>query len=86
MAGIRWKILPDYTDDASWGPRMTGQEYIPWYAWFPGHQYSFKTAPLVGQPDNSRDFWNTGVTSTTNAAFLRMARDILPAYLFQINI
>ena len=63
------KYFPDYTDDASWGPRMTGQEYIPWYAWFPGHQYSFKTAPLVAQPDNARDFWNTGVTSTTNAAF-----------------
>ena len=57
------KYFPDYTDDASWGPRMTGQEYIPWYAWFPGTQYSFKTAPLVAQPDNARDFWNTGVTS-----------------------
>jgi outer membrane receptor protein involved in Fe transport len=63
------KYFPDYTDDASWGPRMTGQEYIPWYAWFPGTQYSFKTAPLVAQPDNARDFWETGVTSTTNAAF-----------------
>ena len=33
-----WKALdgkyyPDYSDDASWGPRMVGQEYIPWYAW-----------------------------------------------------
>lgn len=63
------KYFHDYTDDASWGPRMTGQEYIPWYAWVPGHQYSFKTAPLVGQPDNAKDFWNTGVTTTTNAAF-----------------
>ena len=63
------KYFPDYTDDASWGPRMTGQEYIPWYAWFPGTKYSFKTAPLVGQPNNARDFWETGVTSTTNAAF-----------------
>jgi len=63
------KYFPDYTDDASWGPRMAGQEYIPWYAWFPGTQYSFKTAPLVAQPNNARDFWNTGVTSTTNAAF-----------------
>ena len=63
------KYFHDYTDDASWGPRMTGQEYIPWYAWFPGHQYSFKGAPLVGQPDNAKDFWNTGLTTTTNAAF-----------------
>jgi TonB-dependent SusC/RagA subfamily outer membrane receptor len=56
----------DYTDDASWGPRMDGSEYIPWYAWFPGTQYSFKTANLNPQPDNARDFWGTGVTNNTN--------------------
>src|SRR5688572_17673466 len=68
-AALDGKFYPDYTDDASWGPRMTGQEYVPWYAWFPGHQYSFKTAPLVPNPDNARDFWETGITSTTSAAF-----------------
>jgi len=63
------KYFPDYTDDASWGPRMAGQEYIPWYAWYPGHDNSFKTAKLVPHPSNSRDFWNTGITSTNNIAF-----------------
>lgn len=69
-----WKTLdnkyyPDYTDDASWGPRMTGQEYIPWYAWNPNNPESGKTASLVPQPHNTRDFYQTGVTSTTNVAF-----------------
>ncbi|MET0463316.1 MAG: SusC/RagA family TonB-linked outer membrane protein [Chitinophagaceae bacterium] len=69
-----WKALDgkyyhDYTDDASWGPRMTGQEYIPWYAWYPGTQYSFKTQPLVAQPNNTRDFYNTGITTTNNINF-----------------
>ncbi len=69
-----WKALDgkgynDYTDDASWGPRMTGQEYIPWYAWVPGTKYSFKTAALTPQPNNIRDFWETGVTSNTNFTF-----------------
>lgn len=69
-----WKALDgkyyhDYTDDASWGPRMTGQEYIPWYAWYPGTQYSFKTQPLVAQPKNTRDFYNTGITTTNNINF-----------------
>src|SRR6185436_9522462 len=36
-------------------------------------QYSFKTAPFVPQPDNARDFWNTGVTTTTNASFSKSA-------------
>ena len=63
------KYYPDYTDDASWGPRMVGQEYIPWYAWNPNNPESGKTASLIAQPHNTRDFYNTGVTSTTNVAF-----------------
>jgi TonB-linked SusC/RagA family outer membrane protein len=69
-----WKALDgkyyhDYSDDASWGPRMVGQEYIPWYAWYPGTQYSYKTAALTPQPDNARDFYNTGVTLNNNVSF-----------------
>jgi TonB-linked SusC/RagA family outer membrane protein len=66
-----WKALDgkfyhDYSDDASWGPRIAGQEYIPWYSWYPGSQYSYKTAKLTPQPNNIRDFYNTGVTLTNN--------------------
>ncbi len=58
-----WKALDGkyyhlYNDDASWGPRMQGQDYIPWYAWYPNTQYSNKTAKLTPQPNNIRDFWN----------------------------
>ncbi len=59
-----WKALdgkyyPDYSEDVSWGPRMVGQEYIPWYAWYGGHERSYKTALLTPQPSNARDFYNT---------------------------
>lgn len=69
-----WKALDgkyyhNYDDDASWGPRMAGQEYIPWYAWYPGSEYSFKTAKLTPQPTNSADFYNTGITTNTNINF-----------------
>lgn len=69
-----WKALDgkyyhDYSDDASWGPRMIGQEYIPWYAWYPGSKYSFKTARLTPQSNNSRDFYNTGITLNNNINF-----------------
>ena len=58
-----WKALNGknyhtYFDDASWGPRISGQEYIPWYAWYPNTKYSYKTASLTAQPNNVRDFWN----------------------------
>jgi TonB-linked SusC/RagA family outer membrane protein len=65
------KYYPDYTDDASWGPRMVGQEYIPWYAWNPNNPESGKTASWSPQPDNARDFYGTGVTSNTNVAFAK---------------
>jgi len=66
-----WKALDgkfyhDYTDDASWGPRMVGQEYIPWYSWYPGTKYTGTTAKLSPNPDNGRDFYNTGVTLNNN--------------------
>ncbi|MBI1768443.1 MAG: SusC/RagA family TonB-linked outer membrane protein [Bacteroidetes bacterium] len=60
------KYYPDYEDDSSWGPRMVGQEYIPWYAWAPGTKYTGQTAKLTPQPNNVRNFYNTGVNSTTN--------------------
>lgn len=63
------KYYHDYTEDVSWGPRMAGQEYIPWYAWYSGSEYSYKTAKLTPQPNNVRDFFNTGVTKNNNINF-----------------
>ncbi|HAQ18474.1 MAG TPA: hypothetical protein DCR40_04470 [Prolixibacteraceae bacterium] len=70
---VEWKTLdgkyyPDYSDDASWGPRMAGQEYIPWYSWYPGSKYTGTTTALVPQPTNSRDFFDTGLTYNNSVA------------------
>lgn len=62
------KQYPDYADDASWGPKMDGSEYIPWYAWYPGSKYSFKTAKFTPQKNNVRDFYATGVSLNNNIA------------------
>jgi TonB-linked SusC/RagA family outer membrane protein len=70
-AALNGKYYPDYEDDESWGPRMVGQEYIPWYAWYPGTQYSYKTAKLTPQPNNARDFFNTGVNRLNNISFAK---------------
>jgi TonB-linked SusC/RagA family outer membrane protein len=77
---VEWKTLDgkyyhNYSDDASWGPRMAGQEYIPWYAWYPGTKYTGKTAKLVPQPDNVRDFFETGFTTNNNVAFNKSGKD-----------
>ena len=77
---VEWKALDgkffhDYTDDSSWGPKIEGQEYVPWYAWVPGTKYSFKTAKLVAQPNNAKDFFNTGVTNNTSLNFTKSGED-----------
>ena len=71
---VEWKTLdgkyyPDYADDRNWGPRMEGQEYIPWYSWYAGTKYTGTTASLVPQPDNVRDFYERGWTYNNNISF-----------------
>ena len=73
---IEWQALSgkyyhEFTDDASWGPRMVGQDYIPWYAWTGGHSRAFQTAKLLPQPDNARDFWETGINTFSNLSFAK---------------
>ena len=67
--GLNGKRYRDFTDDASWGPKIDGSEYIPWYAFIPGHSKTGQTASFVAQPNNVRDFWNTGITNNTNVSF-----------------
>ena len=76
-----WKALDgkyyhDYNDDSSWGPRMVGQEYIPWYAWYGGHSRSYQTAELVPQPDNARDFFETGAVLNNSITFSTSSEDL----------
>ncbi len=78
---VEWKALDgkyyhDYNDDSSWGPRMVGQEYIPWYSWYGGHSRSYQTARLTPQPNNGRDFYETGVF-LNNSVTLNTASDQL---------
>jgi len=70
------KYYHDYSDDASWGPRMVGQEYIPWYSWYDGHKYSGTTSSLVPQPDNARDFFETGFTSNNSIAVSKASENV----------
>lgn len=48
--------------DESWGPRFDGQDYYPWYTWFPDSPYFGQAQPWVSQEDNVKDFYDTGVT------------------------
>jgi TonB-linked SusC/RagA family outer membrane protein len=69
------KYYPDYSDDSSWGPKMSGQEYIPWYAWYAGTKYTGKTASWTPQPNNAKSFFQTGTLLDNSLTFNKAGDD-----------
>ncbi|MEZ4994243.1 MAG: SusC/RagA family TonB-linked outer membrane protein [Saprospiraceae bacterium] len=61
------KIL-NYAADESWGPRMDGTMYRPWWSWYPNTPEYGTEIPLSPQPDNVRDFFDTGMTYNNSVA------------------
>jgi TonB-linked SusC/RagA family outer membrane protein len=59
--GKAYRVL-NYAADESWGPRMDGTLYRPYWSWFEGPEYGVQ-APLSPNPDNVRDFFETGITN-----------------------
>ncbi|MCX2741327.1 SusC/RagA family TonB-linked outer membrane protein [Pontibacter anaerobius] len=49
----------DYGADESWGPKMEGQQYRPYWSWYPGEDFG-KLTTLDPQPDNVKNFYQTG--------------------------
>nr|WP_321410149.1 SusC/RagA family TonB-linked outer membrane protein [uncultured Carboxylicivirga sp.] len=60
-------IVDAYADE-SWGPKFDGREYVPWYAVWPDSPYYGQTAKWEAQPDNIKDFYDTGVTLKNTVA------------------
>ncbi len=65
--GQTYNVL-NYAADESWGPRMDGTLYRPWWSWF-HHDFDgdgvddYGTEiPLSPNPDNIRNFYETGVS------------------------
>ena len=64
----------NYSGDESWGPKMDGQMYRPWWSWynddFTGDGVSdYGTEiPLSPNPDNVKSFYETGTRVTNDVA------------------
>lgn len=62
-------FIPVYNYDGSWGPKFEGQTYRPWYSWDATDTENFgQTATWEASPDNIKDFFQTGVTTTNSFA------------------
>lgn len=66
--GKRYIYADNNYADESWGPKFDGQEYVPWYAWWPNSPYFGQTAKYEAQPNNIKDFYETGVTLKNTVA------------------
>lgn len=60
-------IWSGYADE-SWGPKFDGEPYVAWYNIWPDSPYYGETATWEAQPNNIRDFYDTGVTMKNSVA------------------
>jgi TonB-linked SusC/RagA family outer membrane protein len=54
--------------DESWGPRLEGQMVRHWDSFYPSSPEFDETRPWVANPNNIRDFYETGVNLSNNVA------------------
>ena len=66
-----YDLVPDYKVDESWGPKYEGQLYRPYWSWDKnsGNPNFGELAKWEAQPDNIRNFFETGKTLTNSIAF-----------------
>lgn len=69
LAGMNGARYYNYQVDESWGPKFDGKPYAPFYAWNKFDSQYGQQQPYVAQPDNVRDFYETGVENNSNIAF-----------------
>lgn len=65
----------DYGADESWGPKMSGQQYRPYYSWYPGADFG-KLEALTPQPDNIKNFFETGKNFNNSIAVSGGSQDV----------
>ncbi len=60
--------LIDYSADESWGPKLDGTLYRPYYSWFPSNPAFGQQAPFSPNPDNVKNFFDTGAAYNNNVS------------------
>jgi TonB-linked SusC/RagA family outer membrane protein len=61
--------IPDMGYDGSWGPALNGQAARHWDSWYEGDTFG-EVRPWSANPDNVKDFFQTGVTYSNNVALV----------------
>ena len=62
-------LMVEYYADESWGPRMDGTPVRHWDSWIPTNSEFGQLRPFSPNPDNIRNFFETGYTTNTNLTY-----------------
>lgn len=60
-SGFNGQRMLEYGADESWGPKIDGNNYRAYWSWYPGAEFG-QVTPMVAQPDNVKNFFQTGRT------------------------
>lgn len=63
--------MVEYYADESWGPKMDNQMVRHWDSWIEGDPEFGQLRPFSPQPNNIKDFYDTGITKNTNVTFAK---------------
>mgnify|MGYP003320679865 CR=1 FL=1 len=74
-AAFNGQNIPYYAADESWGPKLDGTLARHWDSWIPGHPEFGTTRAWSPNPNNVKNFFETGVTNTTSLAFAKGGED-----------
>ncbi len=67
-AAFNGQRMLEYGADESWGPKIDGNLYRPYYSWYPGAEFG-QMVPMTAQPDNIKNFFQTGTNLNNSIAF-----------------
>lgn len=70
-ASFDGQSMVEYYADESWGPKMNGQMVRHWDSWIQGDPEFGQLRPFEANPDNVRDFFNTGQVNNTTIDFAK---------------
>ena len=67
--------IPYYAADESWGPKLDGTLARHWDSWIPNHPNFGEQRGWSPSPNNIKNFFDTGVKSTTSVSFAKGGDD-----------
>ena len=70
-AAFEGQKIPYYAADESWGPKLDGTLVRHWDSWIPGHPEFGQLRPWKPNPNNIRNFYDTGITNNTTLAYTK---------------